>query len=216
MEASGAPPEVSREPVGSDAHQEAATAGEMPSEEILGRAPQGGVRPVPQPPEPEDDPDEDPDFEEDEDEQEMSSEEASRELGLLMSQEPPPPATETVNLGMLAERLGVERFRWTLRSISPEEIQQIEKRSMRDTTKAERVATGLRRIRDQRRYAELYVAAATVDPDLTEVARTGRFGPAPEYVVRAWLLEGEIENLFNVATELAGWGEKAVERAKES
>jgi hypothetical protein len=161
-------------------------------------------------------PAEEEDFEEAEASDEaLTPEEAHDELHALMAPQPPPPPERTYNLGLLAERLGRTTFKWKLRGLLDDELDEIEERSQRQPTKAE-VKAGVRgTVKDQKRYQRLMIAYATVYPNLEDQNLLAANGTVrAEDVVSRWLMAGEIDLMTGAIQDLTGWSNNALQRAK--
>jgi hypothetical protein len=161
---------------------------------------------------------------------EMAPTAAQDGLELMLSSQPPPQETEVVHLKRLTDhyrQAGAlptpgasddakeDRFHFCVqvRGVDDTEFQEISERAIREPTEAER-SEGTTRPTDFRRFNRLLVTQAIVTPNIRDSRLAGDYG-APENVVRAWFLPGEIAQLVGVVNDLSGWADNAVERARK-
>jgi hypothetical protein len=150
------------------------------------------------------------------DEETLPPAEAAASLDLMLSAEDvPPPPTEVFEMAELAARLGAESFTVELRALSEPELEAIGRRSERRPTAEER-ERGVLRPRDMSIMWATTVSEAMVTPDLTNSSLLQKYGPTPRHVVQRWFLPGEIQKLAEAVTDLTGWSEGSVARAKKS
>jgi hypothetical protein len=145
---------------------------------------------------------------------EMAPAVARSSLELMLSSAPSATETDRYEIPRLTRRFGAP-FVVELRNLSDTEFEELSERAQREPTLEEREQGVTIRPRDLNKFNLLVVAEAMVEPNLRDEALRSKWGPRPEDVVRRWFLVGEIQRLSGVVSNLSGWGDGAVVRAKK-
>jgi hypothetical protein len=140
----------------------------------------------------------------------------------------PEPTTQDVNMVAFAERLEAEEIEeghreapsdrpefWvTLRGLGEDEYVQIEKNCRRKSTKQEKIIGAGDYLTDQSMVKRISVIRSMLKPDMTDKRLASKETPTPHHVIQKWFLAGEIDQLMQVVTDISGWADGALERAK--
>jgi Phage XkdN-like tail assembly chaperone protein, TAC len=144
----------------------------------------------------------------------LSDAEAAAALSLMLSaRKPAPPEDDWFKIDRLSNMLGAP-FWIHMRGLTDGEYEALQQGAYREPTKLEKDAGVTGPVQDRGLLNKMVLVRAILSPKLTDEELITKFGPSPLDVVHKWFSPGEITTLAGYVSDMSGYAQGAVQRAK--